>query len=79
MFEVGNKASHKRRAPQQQFSSEERLILPRPLRRMARFLGALVTGRVYIPRHTGSLSAVLFFAAVGGYGMSLGGQIEAHV
>jgi cell division protein FtsQ len=76
LFEVGNRASSRRHAPLRQQDGDERLILPRPLRRMARFLGALFTGRVYIPRHTGTVSALVFFAAVGGYGMSLGGHTE---
>lgn len=76
MFEVENRASSRRKAPQRQQVAEERLILPRPLRRIARFFGALVTGRVYIPRHVGSVSAVAFYAAIGFYGMSLGGHTE---
>src|SRR5690606_27120896 len=34
------------------------------------------SGRVYIPRHTGTVSALAFFVAVGGYGMSVGGHTE---
>lgn len=53
---------------------EERIVLPRPLRRIARFLMALASGRVYIPNHTGTVSALAFLAATGFYGMSLGGH-----
>jgi cell division protein FtsQ len=74
VFEVDNRVSSRRKAPARPAVKEERLILPRPLRRIARFLGALVTGRVFIPRHTGTISTVVFFAAIGGYGMSLGGH-----
>jgi cell division protein FtsQ len=49
-------------------------ILPRPLRRVVRFLVGLGSGRVRIPRHAGSLSLVAFMAATGFYGMSLGGH-----
>jgi cell division protein FtsQ len=74
VFEVDNRVSSRRKAPARPAVKEERLILPRPLRRIARFLGALVTGCVFIPRHTGTISTVVFFAAIGGYGMSLGGH-----
>lgn len=53
--------------------SEDRLVLPRPLRRIVRFLLALASGRIHIPNHTGTVSALAFFAATGLYGMSLGG------
>jgi len=44
------------------------------LRRAVRLLVSLVTGRVHIPRHAGTVSAVLFLGATGFYGMSLGGH-----
>ncbi|APO75384.1 cell division protein FtsQ [Rhizobium etli 8C-3] len=53
-----------------------RMILPRPLRRAVRFLVSLGTGRIHIPAHTGTISALAFFAATGLYGMSLGGHTE---
>ncbi len=52
------------------------MILPRPLRRVVRFLVSLGTGRIHIPAHTGTISALAFFAATGLYGMSLGGHTE---
>lgn len=55
---------------------EDRIILPRPLRRIVRFLVALASGRIHIPRHTGTVSAVAFYAATGFYGMSLGGYTD---
>lgn len=51
-------------------------VLPRPLRRVVRFLVSLAAGRVHIPRHAGSLATVLFFGATGLYGMSLGGHSQ---
>lgn len=53
---------------------DERRVLPRPVRRMVRFCVSLATGRIHIPPHTGTVSAFGFFAAVGLYGMSLGGH-----
>ncbi|AJD41815.1 cell division protein FtsQ [Rhizobium gallicum bv. gallicum R602sp] len=53
-----------------------RMVLPRPLRRAVRFLVSLGTGRIHIPAHTGTISALAFFAATGLYGMSLGGHTE---
>ncbi|WP_183922574.1 cell division protein FtsQ/DivIB [Rhizobium mongolense] len=53
-----------------------RMVLPRPLRRVVRFLVSLGTGRIHIPAHTGTISALAFFAATGLYGMSLGGHTE---
>ncbi len=52
------------------------MILPRPLRRVVRFLVSLGTGRIHIPAHTGTISALAFLAATGLYGMSLGGHTE---
>ncbi len=54
--------------------ADDKLVLPRPLRRAARFLVALATGRIHIPAHAGTAATLLFFTATGLYGMSLGGQ-----
>ena len=51
-------------------------VLPRPLRRIVRFLVSLAAGRIYIPRYTGCVAAALFFGATGLYGMSLGGHSQ---
>ncbi|MCR6499940.1 cell division protein FtsQ/DivIB [Shinella sp. CPCC 101442] len=51
-------------------------VLPRPLRRIVRFLVSLAAGRIYIPRHSGSAAAALFLGATGLYGMSLGGHSQ---
>lgn len=58
------------------YASEERRVLPRPLRRIFRFCVSLATGRVHIPRHTGTASVFAFFGVVGLYGMSLGGHTD---
>ena len=52
-------------------------VLPRFLRRPARYAKALATGRVSIRPHAGSVAAVAFFAATGFYGMALGGHTQA--
>lgn len=65
--------SHRRAAPSVA-GADDRRVLPRPLRRVVRFAVSLATGRIDIPQHTGTLSTFAFFAAVGFYGMSLGGH-----
>lgn len=72
---IGNRAGGPRGRSQALYLGvEERRVLPRPLRRMVRFCVSLATGRIHIPPHTGAVSAFGFFAAVGLYGMSLGGH-----
>nr|WP_245181328.1 cell division protein FtsQ [Sinorhizobium mexicanum] len=56
--------------------ADETFVLPRPLRKVARFLVSLGTGRIRFPAHTGTLSAAAFLAATGLYGMSLGGHTQ---
>lgn len=51
-------------------------VLPRPLRRVVRFLVSLGTGRIHFAPHTGTVSALAFLAATGFYGMSLGGHSQ---
>lgn len=55
---------------------EDAFVLPRPMRRVVRFLVSLGSGRVNIPAHTGTLSALALFAATGLYGMSIGGHAQ---
>lgn len=55
-------------------NADDRRVLPRPLRRFVRFGVSLATGRIHIPAHTGTISAVAFYAVIGLYGMSLGGH-----
>jgi len=54
-------------------------VLPRPMRRAARFTAALATGRVCIPPYTGPICAALLFGATGAYGMVLGGHTRTTV
>jgi cell division protein FtsQ len=50
------------------------MVLPRPLRRAARFLGSLAAGRVHIPNHVGTASLIAFYALTGVYVFSLTGE-----
>lgn len=72
---IGKKSTAKKR---EQFaaaaSADDRMVLPRPLRRFVRFGVSLATGRIHIPAYTGTISAVAFYAVTGLYGMSLGGH-----
>jgi cell division protein FtsQ len=52
----------------------ERMVLPRPLRRVARFLGSLAAGRVHIPRHAGTISLLAFYGLTGVYAFSITGE-----
>jgi cell division protein FtsQ len=56
--------------------SDDRRVLPRPLRRVVRFCVSLATGRIDIPRHTGTAATFGLFAIVGLYGMSIGGHTQ---
>ena len=56
--------------------SEAGRVLPRPLRRIVRFLVSLAAGRIHIPSHTGSVATALFLGSTGFYGMSLGGHSQ---
>ncbi|HET7412995.1 MAG TPA: cell division protein FtsQ, partial [Pararhizobium sp.] len=53
------------------------VVLPRPLRRAARFAQALATGRTEFPRHLGVVSMLVMLGATGAYGMVLGGHTQA--
>ncbi|WP_313612799.1 cell division protein FtsQ/DivIB [Agrobacterium sp.] len=73
---IGGKKAGRRRLEQFAPVADERIVLPRPLRRIVRFCVSLATGRVNIPAHTGTISAFAFLAATGLYGMSLGGHTQ---
>ena len=73
---IGGKKANRRRVEQFAPAADERIVLPRPLRRVVRFCVSPATGRVNIPAHTGTISAIAFFAATGLYGMSLGGHTQ---
>ncbi|KQO80304.1 cell division protein FtsQ [Rhizobium sp. Leaf262] len=77
MFAItGKKSSVKKREQSALTSADERMVLPRPLRKVFRFGVSLATGRVHIPAHTGTLATAAFFSCVGLYGMSLGGHTD---
>ncbi|NTJ42823.1 cell division protein FtsQ/DivIB [Agrobacterium larrymoorei] len=72
----GKKSTARKRDEFASAGADDRIVLPRPLRRAFRFCVSLATGRVHIPAYTGTVSTLVFFSAVGLYGMSLGGHTE---
>ncbi|WP_246318791.1 cell division protein FtsQ/DivIB [Peteryoungia desertarenae] len=50
------------------------VVLPRPLRRIVRFIVSLCSGRVAIPRHAGKLSLAGFYTVVALHGTVAGGH-----
>jgi cell division protein FtsQ len=72
----GKKAPVSRGRPSQYPAGDDRMVLPRPMRRVVRFCVSLATGRIHIPRHTGTAGVFVLFGAVGLYGMSLGGHAD---
>ncbi len=59
--------------------AEHGLVLPRVLRRPARFLTALVDGRVVVPPYTGTRALLVLFTLTGLYGVVEGGHFRALV
>lgn len=55
-------------------SAGEEFILPRPLRRVVRFVAGLCTGRITLPENLGRLSFAGYCAAVVSYGIVAGGH-----
>lgn len=60
-----------------QAAAGEGVVLPRPLRRLVRFVLSLCAGRIVFPRHIGKVALVGFYSAVGLHGMVLGGHAPA--
>lgn len=60
-------------------SAGEGRVLPRPMRRVVRFVVSLCSGRIAIPAHTGKVSLVGFYSAVALYGIVVGGHGPAVV
>ncbi|WP_321381455.1 cell division protein FtsQ/DivIB [Rhizobium sp.] len=77
MLTVSAKKSGKGRAVRASrpvvLAEEGSFILPRPVRRMVRFIVSLCTGKVELPRHLGKVSLATYVLAVGGYGIERGG------
>ena len=63
--------------PDEARTGHHRMVLPRPLRRMARLFSSLGAGRIDVPMHLGSVSVVAFFAATGLYAASINGETAA--
>lgn len=55
----------------------ETFVLPRPLRRVVRFVVSLCSGRIAIPDHVGTVSFAIFCAAVTTQGVVAGGHTAA--
>ncbi len=54
-------------------------VLPRPMRRVVRFVVSLCSGRIVIPTHAGKVSLAGFYSAVALYGIVVGGHGPAVV
>ncbi len=54
-------------------------VLPRPLRRAVRVLGAVCAGRIPLPAHTGKMALAAFYSAITVYGVAIGGHTQAVV
>ncbi|MDQ0454799.1 cell division protein FtsQ/DivIB [Rhizobium paknamense] len=77
MLSVSAKKSggkRKSERPAAVLADEAGLVLPRPFRRVARFVIALCAGKVAVPDHLGKLSFLAYCVAVGGYGIVQGGH-----
>jgi cell division protein FtsQ len=57
--------------------SAEKFVLPRPVRRVVRFLVSLASGRIAIPPHLGTASLIVFYASTGAYIFALNGETGA--
>ncbi|QGG93114.1 FtsQ-type POTRA domain-containing protein [Agrobacterium sp. MA01] len=60
--------------PAAPIASGETKVLPRPLRRLVRFVLALCSGRIALPRHLGKVSLVAFYGLVSLHGAVVGGH-----
>ena len=60
-------------------SAVEGRVLPRPMRRVVRFVVSLCSGRIAIPQHAGKVSLAGFYSAVAFYGLIVGGHGPAVV
>lgn len=60
-------------------AAARRFVLPRHLRRPARFFGKLCNGDIAIPRHTEGAGIAAIFAATALYGSIVGGQFSSAV
>lgn len=58
-------------------TEEGSFVLPRPVRRMVRFIVSVCTGKIELPRHIGKVSLAAYILAVGGYGIVRGGYWPA--
>lgn len=82
MLTLSAKKSRPRKPKTDRFASASRIpvgaedgsfVLPRPARRLVRFIVSLCTGKVELPQHIGKASLAAYVLAVGGYGVVHGG------
>jgi cell division protein FtsQ len=52
----------------------EAKVLPRPLRRIVRFVISLCSGRIVVPRHLGKVGLLALYGSVGLHGVVVGGH-----
>lgn len=60
-------------------SAGEGRVLPRPMRRVVRFVVSLCSGRIVVAAHAGKISLAGFYSAVALYGVAIGGHGPAVV
>lgn len=60
--------------PAAPLASSEAKVLPRPLRRVVRFVVSLCSGRIVLPRHLGKASLAAFYGLVTLHGVVVGGH-----
>lgn len=60
--------------PAAPLASGEAKVLPRPLRRLVRFVVSLCSGRIVLPRHLGKVSLAGFYGLVCLHGVVVGGH-----
>jgi cell division protein FtsQ len=60
--------------PGARVAASDAVVLPRPLRRVVRFVVSLCSGRIALPRHAGKIAFVGFYSVVALHGVVVGGH-----
>lgn len=82
MHALNGRTSHFRdagRAPRDAAARQGAFVLPRFLRKPARYAQHLLHGDVVVPRHAGLISTAVFFGLTGLYGAWVGGHMPATI
>ena len=77
MFSVGGRTSGQAVGGNGKGGSARAVVLPRPLRRAARFVRALADGQYPVPRHAGTIALVALFGTTAALGIVLGGHTHS--